>query len=247
MARLVAKVWVMFCLYAGALALNLALPGSPDAWAEAARICGATLLYLCTGFLFAGMAVRLLHRRETLIRHSWRDIDFNDVLFGIFLFLTFCDQAFFAPDHLAGVFSQSVEQAAFYAVPGQRALSRLVHSCTMDGGRIFASAFSWCLALIWFGSALSRLKISAGLLRAAWSVAPDRTRGLTSAVLLGLCAAAGIQVLYAGSGIRFLPCSMTAGIAGGLLTGLAPLLLVYVIITALTGLIAGAQPQDDKS
>lgn len=248
MASLVAKVWVMFCLYAGALALHMALPGSPDPLGDGLAITGASFVFLCLGLLFAGAAVLLLSpsgpislKNIRTLRFAWRDVDFNEILFAAFLILSFCNQAFFAPDHMMGPLTIAVEQAAWFAVPGQRAFSLLVHSCTMDGGRIFTSAFAWVLALIWFGTALTRLGISARLIRAARRQTPDATAGLVSGVLLAVAAAAGIQFLYAGSGFAYLPCSLTAGIAGGLLAGFAPLMLAYILIAALSGVIAGGE------
>ena len=65
-----------------------------------------------------------------------------------------------------------MERAIATIVPGQRALE-YVMSCGLDGGRIFASALAWLLAIIYAGSALSRLRLAAGIIRIERATQPD--------------------------------------------------------------------------
>jgi len=60
----------------------------------------------------------------------------------------------------------------------------------------------------------------------------------TLAVVLGIAAVVGIQLLLVGSAFAFLPCSAYVDIPGTLLVGLAPLLLAYLIVAALASLLA---------
>ena len=135
----------------------------------------------------------------------------------------------------------SVVRAAYFAVPGQRAFVALARPCLFDGGRIFASAFSWCLAIIYLGSALSRLKLRAAEMRFRKAIRPDTVGGLPEAVFLGCVSVVGIQLLYIGSGYAWLPCSLLTGVSGALLVGLAPLMLAYAIASTLTLLSAAEQ------
>ena len=70
----------------------------------------------------------------------------------------FADQAIFAPEAVGAGASGALESAIYFAVPGQRALYYSLAVCSMDGGRLFAAAFTWLLAIIYLGSAVSRLK-----------------------------------------------------------------------------------------
>jgi hypothetical protein len=58
------------------------------------------------------------------------------------------------------------------------------------------------------------------------------------ACVLGIVAVIGIQFLYIGSIFGMLSCSALAGLGGNVLTGLAPLMLAYLVAAALTNLLA---------
>jgi len=49
---------------------------------------------------------------------------------------------------------------------------------------------------------------------------------------------AGIQLMFMGSLFRLLSCASLGGILGGVLIGLAPLMLGYLIFAAITNLLA---------
>jgi hypothetical protein len=88
------------------------------------------------------------------------------------------------------------------------------------------------------GSAISRLRITAALVRLERKrrVEPLGPQGI--ALVLGVAAVAGIQFLFMGTLYRMLPCNALGGISGALLIGLAPLMLAYLIFAALTNLLA---------
>jgi hypothetical protein len=128
-----------------------------------------------------------------------------------------------------------------FLVPGQKALqTRVLDGCFMDGGRLFSAAFTWLLAIIYLGSAASRLRLQAGLIRLE---AGERSQPLgptLRAFLFGIVAVVGIQFLFVGSAYPWMNCSAFADITGAVLIGLAPLMLSYLIVAALASLMAAA-------
>jgi hypothetical protein len=112
-------------------------------------------------------------------------------------------------------------------------------SCSLDGGRIFASAFTWFLAFVFLGSALSHLKLSAGIIRLERVARPTALGPAMRAFALGFASIVGVQTLFVGTAYGFLPCSAFAGLPGALIIGLAPLMLSYLIFAALASLLAG--------
>jgi hypothetical protein len=157
-----------------------------------------------------------------------------------FVALSFLNQIAFAPEHISGGVSQALERAIWFVVPGQRAFERVMYPCGLDGGRIFASSFAWLAAIVYLASACSRLKLQAGLIRLERSRSPETLGPTLLAAVLGLVALAGFQLLYFGTAYRWLHCDAFADISGAVLTGLAPLMLAYLIVAALTALLASA-------
>ena len=94
------------------------------------------------------------------------------------------------------------------------------------------------LAVIYLGSAASRLKLQAGIIRLERSAKPELLGPTLRAFLLGIVAVVGIQFLFVGSAYPWMNCSAFADITGALLLGLAPLLLSYLIVAALANLLA---------
>jgi len=241
-ARLLAKGWIVFCLYAGGLALAHALArGVP--LADAARsfsVC--VLLFGAMGILFVsgyGLSSGHLHPPLPARVHPGHFMPgFNDLVFLAFLLLAFYVQAFYAPSNKGGVAVDALERAIRFAVVGQRSLESLMAQCSLDGGRLLASAFSWMLALIFFGSALSRIRLAAGIVRLERRRRPEALGAQPLAFALGLVAVVGIQILYVGTGYALLPCRLLAGIWGEVEIGLGPLALAYVLTAALTNLLA---------
>src|SRR5882757_5205307 len=162
-ARLLAKGWIIFCLFAGAHALRLALlQGRPlESALPGIGICA--LLFIAMGLLFVGgFGVSAGHISGTPWLERFRPHHlipgFNEAVFSLFVFLSFLNQAFVAPDNINRDAVTALQEAVYFVVPGQRALVSALEACNMDGGRVFAAAFTWFLAIIYLASAASRLK-----------------------------------------------------------------------------------------
>jgi hypothetical protein len=84
----------------------------------------------------------------------------------------------------------------------------------MDGGRIFAAAFTWLLAIIYVGSAASRLRLVAGIMRLERTQKPEILSPTWRAFLLGVAAVVGIQFLFVGSAYPWFACSAYTDITG---------------------------------
>lgn len=241
-ARLLAKAWIAVCLYAGADALKLTLEGGLDATGGALAVAVSVLLFAAMGLMFvAGFGLSVEHgglRRMVRIDPSHLIPGFDEIAFVLFAVLSFVNQAWFAPAHLSGSIVEGLEQAIRFVVPGQRALEAAVHPCMIDGGRLFASSFSWFLALIYLCSAASRIGLTAALMRMErrrhFCVLGERSQ----AFAVGAVALIGVQLLYVGSLYALLPCGALAGLSGALIVGLAPLMLAYAVIAALASLLA---------
>ena len=241
-ARLLAKGWILVCLFAGAHALRIALEGGDDPAAAIPYVLVCVALFLAMVLLFVvGYGASAGHSGLAALKRlkpAHFVPGFNELTFAIFVCLSFIDQAFVAPANLSGRVIEGLEAAIHFVVPGQRALVAALGSCTLDGGRVFGSAFTWLLAIIFLGSALSRLSLTAGLIRLERARRPEMLGPATNALVLGVAAILGFQFLYVGSAIPFVPCSAYMDIPGALLIGLAPLMLAYLIVAALAWLLA---------
>jgi hypothetical protein len=242
-ARLLAKAWIVFCLFAGAHALRIALASGLPVPSTAFAICICVLLFVAMGLLFAGgfgvsggVGTPLAARLKPA---HWLP-GFNEIVFVIFLVLSFVDQAVFAPQIVGGGLSGALEAAIYFAVPGQRALVYSLSVCSMDGGRVFAAAFTWLLSIIYLASAASRLKLVAGIMRLERATRPEILGPTLRAFLLGIVAVVGIQFLFVGSAYPWFACSAYTDITGALLIGLLPLMLAYLIVAALASLLAAS-------
>jgi hypothetical protein len=241
-ARLLAKGWVLVCLFAGAHAVTLVLVSGADPLDALPSLIACVVLFLAMGLLFvdgygasAGQSgVPLIRRFKPLLFVP----GFNDIVFLVFVCLSFVNQIVFAPANLSGTVIDGFESAVYFAVPGQRALVDALGSCGLDGGRVFASAITWLLAVVFLCSSLSRLKHEARILRLERALRPDALGPRAVAIMLGIAAVIGLQLLFVGSASAFLPCSAYADLSGALLIGLAPLLLAYVILAALATALA---------
>jgi hypothetical protein len=247
-ARLLAKAWIVFCLFAGAHALRIALASGFALASSAFAIGICVALFVAMGLLFIGGfgASAGLYRghgdQPLLARLKPHHLvpGFNDIVFMLFLVLSFLDQALLAPQIIGSGPAGALQAALYFAVPGQRALVGALDSCALDGGRIFSGAFTWLLAVIFLGSAVSRLKLQAGIIRLERSLKPEILGPTLRAFLLGVVAVVGIQFLFVGSAFPWLACSAFADITGALLIGLAPLMLAYLIMAALACLLASS-------
>jgi hypothetical protein len=243
-ARLLAKGWILFCLFAGAHALRIALEQGLSLGASLPAIAICVILFGAMGLLFAGgfgvsAGLSGASLKEKLGLHHFLP-GFNESVFLLFVCASFINQVWFAPGHLEGTAVNPLEQAIYFAVPGQRALVGAMDRCSLDGGRIFSSSFAWLLAVIYLASASSRLKLQAGLIRLEQHKRPDGLGPTLRAFCLGLVAVVGIQFLFVGSAYPLFGCSAFAGIVGALLVGLAPLLLAYLLVAALATLLASS-------
>ena len=244
-ARLLAKGWIIFCLFAGAHALRFALlSGLPlDNSLAAIGICA--FLFMAMGLLFVGgFGVSAGHAagKPWIARFEPRHLipGFNEVVFLIFVALSFLNQAFVAPTNIDRGAAGALENAIYFVVPGQRELVYSLEVCSMDGGRVFAAAFTWMLAIIYLASAASRLKLSAGIMRLERMARPEILGPTLRAFLLGVAAVVGIQFLFVGSAYPWFACSAFTDITGALLIGLFPLMLAYLIVAALVSLLAAS-------
>jgi hypothetical protein len=241
MARLLAKGWVVFCLFAGAHAINFALEGGtlPFDTLRTAGVC--TLLFAAMGLLFVGgYAAGTDHGPSLFQRLKPHHIlpGFNEAVFILFVILSFVAQIWFAPRYMQNPAMEALRSAIFFVVPGQRALENALSPCGLDGGRLLASAFAWLLAIIYVASATSRLRLAAGIIRLERVQRPEALGPSVLAFLQGSLAVVGIQMLFVGSAFSFLPCSAYTELGGALLIGLAPLMLAYLIVAALANLLA---------
>jgi hypothetical protein len=242
LARLLAKGWILVCLYAGAHALRFALQSGGDLLISVPQVIVSVLLFVAMGLLFVGgygaSGANIRFHNLSLQHLKWSWPGFNDIVFLVFVVLSYVNQVVYAPVHVSGKVTDWLEDALYFAVPGHALMTAGLHSCALDGGRVFASAFAWFLAIIFAGSAISRLKLTAGLIRLERTAHPESLSPTAVAAVLGIVAVIGIQAIFVGSALTFLPCSAFASVPGALLIGLSPLLLSYVIFAALATLLA---------
>jgi len=244
-ARLLAKGWIVFCLFAGAHALRLALLQGQDLSSSLPGIGICALLFIAMGLLFVGgFGVSAGHVAHTPWLKNLKPHHlipgFNEGVFFAFVVLSFINQAFVAPGNIDHAVAKALQNAIYFVVPGQRALVSALDQCTMDGGRVFSAAFAWLLAVVYLASASSRLKLQAGLIRLEAGDRPQLLGPTLRAFLFGIVAVVGIQFLFVGSAYPWLHCSAFANVTGALLIGLAPLMLAYLIVAALASLMASA-------
>ena len=241
-ARLLARGWIIFCLFAAAHALRLVLlRGQPlNEALPAIGICA--LLFMAMGLLFVGGFGVSAGGTPWLKRFQPHHLipGFNEAVFFIFAVLSFLDQAVIAPRDIQHDALAALERSIHFIVPGQRALVYSLEACNMDGGRVFAAAFAWLLAIIYLASAASRLKLQAGLIRLEAGDRPQIPGPTLRAFLFGIVAVVGIQFLFVGSAYPWFNCSAFGNVTGALLIGLAPLMLAYLIVAALASLLASA-------
>jgi len=249
-ARLLAKGWIVFCLFAGAHALVMGLARGEAPPEAVAFVSVCVLLFAAMGLLFvggfgmsAGAGVPLRARLKP--DHLWPG--FNEVVFVAFAALSFVVQVFVAPRLFGGPLADAVEGALYVVVPGQHALENAVAPCHLDGGRVFASAFAWLLAMIFAASAVSRIGITAGLIRLERVRRPSAFGPTLLAALYGLTAIVSFQLLFVGSIYPWLDCAAFTDITGAVLIGLAPLLLAYLIFAALATLRASGPEHHRES
>ena len=239
-ARLLAKGWVVFCVFAGAHALNLALQSGQSVGVAFPSVLLPVLLFAAMGLLFVGgYGVSGGHVSPAFWRLKARQFipGFNELVFIAFALASFINQVFVAPHYVGGRPAEALEAAVFYVVPGQRALEDAM-SCGLDGGRIFASAFTWLLAFVYVASSVSRLRLAAGIIRIERTVRPELLGPAIFALVLGAFGIVAIQLFFIGTAYNWLSCAGFNDIAGALVIGLAPLMLAYLVVAALASALA---------
>lgn len=244
-SRLMAKAWVVMCLFAGAHALRAAFLGGVDPWTSILPVLVAVLLFVAMGLLFVGgygVSRDAFHARATALFKSGKTARtmpvFNDVVFLAFAVVSFIVQVWYAPHHLSGPVTEAVENALYFAIPGNAMVIERLGECAVDGGRVFASSFTWFLALVFAASAISRLKQTAQAMRVDRMLHPQSLSPTGLAAVLGVIAVIGIQCLFVGAPLALLPCSAFVGLPGEILIGFAPLVFAYVVYAALAALLA---------
>ncbi|HEY5047872.1 MAG TPA: hypothetical protein VII49_07645 [Rhizomicrobium sp.] len=241
-ARLLARGWVVVCLFAGAHALRLTLGAGMPLMDAIRQIGVCTALFGAMGMLFvAGYGLS----SGLSVSHSLSRLKpihlapgFNALVFIAFVLFAFFVQMLLAPAYAQGAVVDALKGAMRLAVFGQSALEDRLAACNLDGGRALSSAFSWLLAFIWLGSALSRIRLSAAILRIERKLRPESLGPQALALALGLASVVGIQALYVGTAYMHMPCRYEAGLPGDVLIGIGPLLLSYLIVAAITNLLA---------
>lgn len=239
-ARLLAKGWIAFCLYTGALALGGANGAVPSGEGWMVVVC--LLLFGAMGILFiAGYGLSAGHvHPPALTEIKLQNLlpRFSELVFIAFALILLIVQLLYAPAYHQGPAVDGLESAIRFAVVGQRTLEDALLTCRADGGRLFISALAWVLAAIFLGSALSRVRLGASIVRFERKRRPEALGAQPLALALGLVAVAGIQLLYVGTAYTLLPCSALGGLFGAAMVGIGPLMLAYLIDGALTNLLA---------
>jgi len=235
-ARLLAKGWLVFCLFAGAHAIARTVSTGTAATQAMAPNIIAALLFGAMGLLFvAGYGLSSGH-----LVSRFRPLHvlpgFNEIVFMIFAVVSFAIQI--APHPMSWGMLDALQGAIRVFVPAQRTLEGILARCNLDGARALSFAAAWLLALIFLGSALSRIRMAAALVRLERKRRIEPLGPSVIALVLGFASVAGIQLLFVGSLFRWLPCGVLGGILGAVLIGAAPLMLAYLIAAALTNLLA---------
>jgi hypothetical protein len=239
-ARLLAKGWVVFCLFAAAHAFALALGRGEAPLDSLQSITVCVFLFGAMGMLFIagfGMSAGLgrLTLAQRLTPHHFLP-RFNEIVFLVFVAFSFINQVWLAPLVMGTPFAAAVNAAVYFAVPGQHAVSDALGACTLDNGRVFASATAWLLAIVFVASAVSRIAITAGLLRLERALRPSAFNPTLLAGLYGAVAIICFQLLFVGSAYPWFACATFTDITGAVLIGLAPLMLGYLVFAALASL-----------
>jgi hypothetical protein len=238
-ARLLAKGWLVFCAFAGAHAVHLALARGEPPLDAIQEIGVCILLFAAMGLLFiAGFGLAPGSRAGFLRRLKPQHLTpgFNEVVFLVFVVMSFANQLFVAPLYMGSPAASAVQATLSFFVPGQNALQDALETCSLDGGRIFASGTAWLLAIIFLASAVSRVRLASGIIRIERMARAPTIGPTTTAVVFGIVAIVSFQLLFVGSAYPWLNCSAFTDITGAVLIGLAPLMLSYLIFAALATL-----------
>ena len=246
-ARLLAKGWVVFCLFAGVHGFNLEISRDAIPANAFVNIAICTALFAAMGLLFiAGFGASAGGSVPMPGRLKPRQLipSFDDAAFVVFAAASLIVQIYFSHPAVGGAAAEALQNAMYVVVPGQRALAQRLIACNLGHDGIFApaaaSACAWLLAVVFIASATSRIGLSAGLIRLERALRPSPFGLTLLAAIYGTVAIVTFQLLYMGSLYPFLGCGVFTGITGSVLIGLAPLMLAYLVVAALTTLKASA-------
>jgi len=244
-SRLLAKVWLLACLFAGAHSLRFALQAGGDPEVVGPQVLIAVSLFAAMGLLFVGgysVSKDAFHTRAAAlfkVRRAPHSMPlFNDLVFMAFVIASFVEQVWYAPGHVTGRLTDAVEDALYFVVPGHRVVVDRLGDCALDGGRVFASSFAWLLAIVFAASAISRLKQTSDAMRIDRVLHPQSLSPTALAAVLGVTTVFAVQCIFVGSALSLLPCSAYAGLPGAILIGFAPLAFAYLVYAALAALMA---------
>jgi hypothetical protein len=241
-ARLLAKAWIAFCLFAGAHATAAALAHGAMLAPALQQVGLCTALFGAMGLLFVGgYAASATHSGMAAVaRLRLHHVmpGFDEIVFGVFAIAVFAVQVSYAPAHPAGGAVGALTAAIRFAIPGQAALEQTLGACGLDGGRTASSAFAWLVAFVFLGSALSRIRMEAALVRLERKGRPEILGATGLVFALGVASVVAIQMLFMGTAYLLIPCWILASLPGAVLIGLGPLSLAYLIKAALTDLLA---------
>src|SRR5271166_6029381 len=125
-ARLLAKAWIAFCVYAGAHAIAIAMAGGAAALPAFEQMGLSTALFGAMGLLFVGgYAASATHSgMGALAKIRARHVlpGFDEIVFIVFAVAIFAVQIGYAPQHPSGGLVGALNSAVGFAVPGQRVL-----------------------------------------------------------------------------------------------------------------------------
>lgn len=241
-ARLLAKGWIAFCLFACAHAVFLATRGGLGLVPALQQMGLCIALFGAMGLLFiGGYAASASHSGMAALaklKPAYLTPGFDEIVFAVFAAAVFAVQTVIAPGISSGAMVAALQGAMDFAVPGQRVLEDTLASCSLDGARAISSAFAWLVAFVFLGSALSRIRLAAGLVRLERKGRPEILGAAALVFVLGLGAVISIQLLFIGTAYAIVPCRMLGGIPGSVLIGIGPLMLAFLIKAALTDLLA---------
>lgn len=233
--RLLAKGWIVFCVFGAVHAVAGDLQRGVPTGSALQMTVIAALLFGAMGLLFvAGYGLSSGHLLARFRPTSFVP-GFNELVMLAFLGLSLWFQIASVE---ASSLSRALESAIRFAVPGQRALEGALVQCGAGGRGALCSAVAWLLAFIFLGSALSRLRITAALVRLERRRRIEPLGPAGVALVLGFAAVLGLQMLFLGTLYPLLGCGVWLGLFGKVLIGAGPLMLSYLAAVALVNLLA---------
>src|SRR5277367_5274132 len=127
-ARLLAKAWIAFCVFAGAHAVSHAMASGTDLVSALQQVGLCTALFGAMGLLFVGgYAASASHSGMVALaklRAHHVLPGFDEIVFTAFAIAIFVAQTNYAPAHPSGGAVGALIAAVHFAVPGQQVLEQ---------------------------------------------------------------------------------------------------------------------------